>query len=72
MSQRQQLHQVAVALGISGQKDQVVRAPFSGASVMAAAIGDVYLAADDRFDAGFFACRVKVDHTVKGAVVGDG
>ena len=67
-----QLHQVAVAYVVLGQQHQVVGTAFGGVAVVAAAVGNVNLAADDGLDACFLALGVEVHHTVKVAVVRDG
>ena len=67
-----QLHQITVAGVIPGQQDQVIRAAVGGAAVVATAMGNVNLAADDGLYPCFLALRIKVHRAVEAAVVGDG
>ena len=67
-----QLHEVAVAGVVPGQQDQVIGAAFGGVFVEAAVVSYVNFTTNDGLDAHFFARRVEIDHTVKGAMVGDG
>ena len=71
VGQRDELHEVPVALVVAGQQDQVVWAAFRGAPVEAALVGHVGLAADDGLDAPVLALGVEIDGAVEGAVVGD-
>ena len=66
-----ELHEVPVALVVAGQQDQVVWTAFICASVEAAFVGHVGLAAYDGLDASVLALRVEIDGAVEGAVVGD-
>ena len=71
VGQRDELHEVPVALVVAGQQDQVVWAAFRCAPVDAALVGHVGLAADDGLDAPVLALGVEIDGAIEGAVVGD-